>query len=444
MICARDSRLSPPSTAARPVAASERQPSPGVYNRSFWLASASNLCTATAIALLFRYADLVYRLGGGEYELGWIVGLGMVGSITIRLSMGRTIDRHGARATWLIALAVLSITCFAHLLLRSCHGPAIYILRLLFASSVAGVFGSSITWVGSRVPRERLAEVVGSLGASGFIAWAVGNTLGDLLSSGPAHVGRLFVAAGICTLTAMVFAWFSTAGAGPSTEHSNGSTARLLWRYSPRVVLLVGVAAGVVLGLPTTFLRTFTADRGITTMTWFFAVYAGVALAVRVAARKLPERFGLAPVILLGLGMMSVGLLTFLVVETAWQLTLPAVILGFAHAVVFPPTVAASTLSFPEHCRGLGTMLILAAYDMGVLVGTPMAGAIVNYSGHFGLSPYPAMFISIAALTGTVSLVFAVSLLWWRAPSVGPAADSLPASEDAEEAKSLPTCTSVR
>src|SRR3990172_3853706 len=194
MICINNPRERVPSTSEQETL--EDPSSPRVYDRRFWLSSASNLCTAMAIALLFRYADLVHRLGGGEFELGWIVGTGMVGSIMIRFAMGRTIDRHGARAIWLVSLAVLAAACFAHLLLNTCHGPAIYLLRFVFASAVAGVFGSSITWIGSRAPKERQAEVVGTLGASGFIAWALGNILGDMLSSGPEHVERLFVVAG--------------------------------------------------------------------------------------------------------------------------------------------------------------------------------------------------------------------------------------------------------
>lgn len=387
-----------------------------MYDRRFWLASASNLCAAMTIALLFRYADLVERLGGGEWELGWIVGTGMLGSIFIRFALGRAIDRHGARATWMTSLAALALACFGHLLLRSCHGPAIYLLRILFASSVAGVFGSSLTWASGRVPRARVAEVVGMLGASGFVAWAVANALGDALcGGGSAHIERVFVAAGVFTLSAMVFCWLATAGILPAAEPPNGSMARLLWRYSPRVVLLVGIAAGVALGLPSTFVRTFGLEMGIPTMSSFFAAYAASALAMRISARRFPERFGLAPVILLGLALLGGGLLAFLLVETAWQMMIPAVILGFAHALIFPPTVAASTLSFPEHCRGLGTMLILAAYDLGVLVGTPLAGAIVHNSERFGLPPYPTMFAAIAALMGLVSVVFAMSLLW-RSP----------------------------
>jgi len=414
MVCPSQPRRRLPSLKSQVTHVQDHRPNPRVYDHKFWLAFASNLCTVMAMALLYRYADLVSRLGGGEFELGWIVGIGMIGSIAIRFTLGRTIDRHGARAVWLVSLAALSASCFGHLLLSTCNGPAIYFLRILFASAIAGVFGSSITWMSGRVPTARMAETIGMLGASGFVALALGSYLGDLLAAstaGTAYVQWLFVTAGSLAAVAMGFCWLATRGMLRPVASSDASTARLLWRYSPWVVLLVGVATGVALGLPGTFLRTFTAELGIPRMTAFFGVYSGVALTTRVLARRFPERFGLAPIILLGVVLLSVGVGSFLLVHAAWQLVIPAVILGFAHAIVFPPTIAACTQSFPEQCRGLGTMSILAAYDLGILIGTPLAGALVRYSARFGLPPYPTMFATIAALVGLISLVFAASLL---------------------------------
>jgi len=329
--------------------------------------------------------------------------------------MGQAVDRHGARTVWLASLAALSLVCFSHLLVRSCHGPGIYALRILLASAIAGVFGSGLTWAGGRAPRARLAEIVGTLGASGFAAMAVGNYLGDVLArsaTGSAYITRLFVTSGSLTLVAIFFCWMATRGTvRPANNQASGSMARLLWRYSPRFVLMVGVATGIVLNLPSTFLRPFTAELGITNMATFFGVYAGVALMTRISARRFPERFGLAPVILLGLGLLATGMMSFLLVETAWQLVIPASILGFAHALVFPPTIAASTLSFPENCRGLGTMLILAAYDVGVLVGSPLAGGLLRFSKPLGLPPYPTLFATIGALMFLICGVYAASLL---------------------------------
>ena len=68
-----------------------------------------------AVALLFRYADFVTLLGGNEFHLGWIVGVGMVGSLLTRLVLGSCIDRYGARRLWLISTVLFVATCFAHL-----------------------------------------------------------------------------------------------------------------------------------------------------------------------------------------------------------------------------------------------------------------------------------------------------------------------------------------
>ena len=37
---------------------------------------------------MFRYSDYVTYLGGGEYELGWIVGVGMLGALAMRVFQG--------------------------------------------------------------------------------------------------------------------------------------------------------------------------------------------------------------------------------------------------------------------------------------------------------------------------------------------------------------------
>lgn len=55
-----------------------------LYGVTFWLAYISNTLFNAAAALLFRYADFIVVLGGAEWNLGWIVGIGMVGSLAVR------------------------------------------------------------------------------------------------------------------------------------------------------------------------------------------------------------------------------------------------------------------------------------------------------------------------------------------------------------------------
>ena len=174
------------------------EPPVSTYGRPFWLAFTANLLVATAVALLYRYADLITYLDGTEFHLGWIVGVGMVGSLSMRLWLGWAIDSHGARRVWLVCLVVFSLSCFAHLWITSCSGPAIYLLRIVYASSIAGIFGAALTWVSGRVSIARMAELIGMLGAAGFAAMVVGALLGDWLlgaeSIGANEIHRMFLA----------------------------------------------------------------------------------------------------------------------------------------------------------------------------------------------------------------------------------------------------------
>jgi hypothetical protein len=39
---------------------------------------------------------------------------------------------------------------------------------------------------------------------------------------------------------------------------------------------------------------------------------------------------------------------------------------------------------------------MLASLDVGTLIGAPLVGGLVHFSGQFGLPPYPTMFIVLA------------------------------------------------
>jgi len=54
------------------------------YDAAFWKAFLANFLVTVSVAVLFRYADFITFLDGTELHLGWIVGIGMVGSLSMR------------------------------------------------------------------------------------------------------------------------------------------------------------------------------------------------------------------------------------------------------------------------------------------------------------------------------------------------------------------------
>ncbi len=366
-----------------------------------------------AIAVLYRYADFVTYLGGSELHLGWIVGLGMVGSLMMRIFMGTAIDRYGSRLMWLAGLLLFVASCFGHLLVVRYDGPVIYLLRIAYCSAIAALVGGSMTFISGRAPVVRMAEMLGMLGTSGFLGMVLGAQLGDLLIHGGIHdrsqVDRLFIVAGGLGLSAFVAASWATSGYQAPVARRRPPLLWLLRRYSPGTILLVSVAMGFGYGLPQTFLRTYAAELNIPRIGLFFAVYAVTAVTTRIVTRRWPERFGLQPMIRIGLVMMVAGQALFLCVRAEWQLLIPGLCFGISHAILFPTAVAEACSTFPIRYRGLATMLILAAYDLGVVIGSPVAGMILHTAETLGLPSYPVMYITVASMLGSVGLVYVLS-----------------------------------
>lgn len=392
-----------------PLSAAQGQ----AYGAEFWLTYAANSLLMVAISLLYRYADLVSLLGGREHELGWIVGAGMVGSLAMRLSQGVGIDRYGSRGVWLGSVVVFIFSCLGHLLVTTVHGPLVYALRILFATSIAGAFGASITYISRRAAAHRVAEVIGTLGTSGFIGMMGGSLLGDLLFADGqidrAHVNRMFLTAALVGLAALALALLASRGATRPMLHRRVSIWGVLRRYHPGAILLVGVATGIGVGMPQVFLRTYAHELNIHNLSFYFVTYAPVAFATRLTIRGMPARYGIRPMVWMGLGAMAASMVCYLAVRSQSHLVWPACLAGIGHAFLFPSVVAGGSTRFPERYRGLATTLMLATFDLGTLIGAPLIGTILLAARHFGLPSYPTMFFTVAALLLGLAVVYSLT-----------------------------------
>ncbi len=359
------------------------------------------------MAMMYRYADFVLYLGGTEWNVGLIVGVGMVGSLAMRFFQGFGIDHFGPRRVWLWSNAMFVVALLAHILVTDVHGPAIFLLRMLYATSLAGVFGSSITSISRKLPLARTAEVIGTLGTSGFIGMAVGPMLGDYFCGHEpitrGDLNALFVVAAALGVFSLFCAELATRHEAPPRRGRRPPMVWLVRRYHPGGVMLLAIVMGIGLVIPTTFLPAFIEQHGIDHTGTFFLAYAGTAFLARLATRNFPHLFGVRPMIFIGLASLAVSLLLYLPVETQWGLAIPGFFAGISHAVLFPSVTAQGSTSFPSRYRGLGTTLMLAMLDTGMFVGNPLVGRMVEYSQSAGLPPYSTTFVILAAgvvLTG--------------------------------------------
>lgn len=379
---------------------------------------AANFLQTVSNSLLFRYSDFVTFCHGTEVDLGWIVGVGMVGSLSMRLFQGTGIDRYGARLIWLSSSLLCISSLFGHLLITRVDQPGVYILRIVYQTAVSGFFGSSITFVSGQAPVMRVAEVVGTLGTSGFAGMVVGTQIGDAIARATDQpeslVHYLFLGAACLSGLSLMFSILATRNYTPPAKRTHPPIIVPLRRYHPGRLMLVAAAMGFGLGLPSTFLRPFSKELGIEEIGGFFMIYAPTGFVARLLTRHHHRKHGINLMITQGLLFMIAGMLSFLFVSNRWQLAIPAVFIGIAHAMLFPAVLAGGVHKFPTRFRGLGTTLILSMNDMGMLIATPLQGEILHVSKNLGLASYPSMFVAVAAALLLVLLYFVSDGRLWR------------------------------
>lgn len=405
------------SSADLAAIAPVREPETSSFGRPFWFSYASNFTQMIAVSQLYVYNDFVKLLGGSDLQLGLIVGIGMVGSILMRFAQGLGIDRFGPRQIWLWSTFLTAVSCLAHLLVRDVNSPTIYLLRIMYQCSLAGIFGASIAFVAGRAAIARMAEVVGTLGTSGFIGMMCGTALGRFIVGqggvGATNVDRasldaLFISMTVFTLLAFAFAWGATNGA--VVRVPTRKSPPLWWlikRYHPGLILLMSVATGIGLNLPTVFLRPYVEQLGLEYgLVMFFNTYPPIAFVSRLLLRRVPDRLGIRPMLAIGIVSMVIGLMTLLVVTKTWHLILPAFFMGLAHACLFPAVVAGGSGAFPGRYRGSGTTLVLAMFDVGTFVGAPLAGAILTLAERRGWPNYGTLLPVMSGILSVIGVVY--------------------------------------
>jgi len=262
-----------------------------------------------------------------------------------------------------------------------------------------------------------MAEVVGNLGTAGFMGMVVGPIILDSIlgtagtsENRPAvsreQMNQALLLATVAAIVATTCSFWGTLGDGRWRRRRHPPIFAVVRRYQPGAVLLVAAATGFGLGLPSVFLRPFLEERGIGGIAPFFAIYPAVALVTRLSVRRFPERYGVRPMILVGMAFLVVGSMSYLLVYKPWHAAAPAALLGVAHAVLFPSVMAAGTAGYPLAFRGVAMALVLAAFDVGSLIGMPAAGSILEAAKDLDWPRYPTMFLAVAGAFLAIAAIY--------------------------------------
>lgn len=387
-----------------------------LYTRQFLEVSGAVGLFMTGVALQFHFGQYVAYLGHGVDTLGRVVSVALVGTLLIRMHVGRWIDRFGCRAMWLAGTTSVAICVGAIPFVSSLW--LITLLRALWAASLALAMTTVPVFAAQLAPPLRRAESIGTIGLAGFLGMIVGPALGDWILSGdgeshaPYYVFFTVSAAfsllsGIAMLLIAPIRVYGEAATVPIqfAPMTTRSQFHMVRRHWPGTILLVGLFFNMAFCVQSLYLERLADHGGFHNIKVFFFVYCPTAMILRVIFRRLPQQVGRSRTVVGGLLLQAGGLLCLIDVHTEWQLVLPGLLMGAGHCFVFPSMVDLAAAHFPVEHRGTGTALVFAAGDVGTLIGFVTLGELI---GAYGFD----VALKVLATTGVAACIVFASARW--------------------------------
>jgi MFS family permease len=374
-----------------------------LWSRPFVLASLSNFLQGISFSLFIHFPGLLSDFGADAVEVGWIYGFTAVTAIIVRPAVGAAMDRHGRRPV-ILAGNLLNVVVITLYFTIEGLGPWVYVVRILHGLSEALLFTSLFTFAADHVPEARRTQGLGVFGVSGMLPMSLGGLLGDQVL-GWASYDALFATAAAFAVGALLFAF-------PLRDLALAADAAIDGRSGFRVGLVqadlvpiwcITTIFAFAMASAFTFLKLYIIEIGFGSVGGFLTAYTGSAIVLRLFFGAIPDRLGPKRVLLPALLIQAVGFAVLGLATSAQDVLLAGLLCGVGHGYAFPILFALVVTRAGARLRGTAMAIYTALFDLGVLLGGPGLGIVIERFG------YPTMYQATAAIVTLGAVVFT----WW-------------------------------
>jgi MFS family permease len=385
-----------------------RRPSPwAAFAGIFIVTNLGLLAVGATLAVLPHYVK--DNLDGSDLEVGIVTGAFALTGIVCRPIAGNLADSRGRKPT-VIGGALLAAIAGA-LYFVPAGIPGLILARFFLGAGEGTVFTAGSAWNVDMAPEERRGRMIGLYGLAIWTGLTLGPPIGVLLQ----HAGGFNLvwafAAGAPLLGAAI--------AVRLPEDYRATEASSRGPFISREALGPGVTFALsVFGFAavSAFIVLSLDERGIGHGPAVFSVFAATVVATRLLAGGLPDRIGAARCAVGAALVETAGLVLLGAADDLTVVILGAIGMGAAFSLLFPSLslVAVNRVGADRRGKAMGTFT--AAFDLGMLVGSPIVGAAAAVGG-YSAAFYVAAFASLACAT----LAFSMS----RRPAFEPLPDTL-------------------
>ena len=374
-----------------------------LLSRNFMFLVAGNLFLFLAY-LSYQLLPLhIKALGGGETDIGWVMGAPNLMSVVLTPVFGIFVDQFGRKPFLLMGQCCVAVSCGGFLI----AGDSFLLfaaLRTVQNVGVAMAFTAGGVLVADTAPKGQLAQALGVYGMFGMVAHALAPAIGEFVISAGGFYSLfvLTVAYGVVGLSLVSRV---REAAPPAAAGESDSIWRVFIRAGFTQIMLLGFLNGAALGTVTTYVPTYIRSRGIQWISLFFITYTVTAIFIRVGFGRLSDRLGHRRIIAPAFFVLIAGVWFLSEAKAQWMFALAGVLNGTAHGFLFPAINALALNRSSDGNFGKAQSLFGAAFSAGMTLGVFSHGVIAAAFG------YSAMFLSLACWILVGLLIF---LVWDR------------------------------
>jgi len=370
-----------------------------LWTGPFVLCFVTNLCQGTAFNLFLHLPGYLHDLGANDVQIGWISSLTALAAVAFRPPVGRAMDVRGRRPVIVWGGALHALATAGYLAVDAI-GPLLYAVRVLHGVAEALLFSALFAYAADRVPAARRTEGLALFGVSGMLPISIGGWLGDWLL--PLHGFPLLfaLATGLAAGSFVLSLAMREAPRVAVARSASVGTKAALRQRDLGPLWMLGTVFSIVLTAFFVFIKRFVDETGIGSVGSFFGAYTGAALTLRIFFGWLPDRIGQKRVLGPALAALTLGFAVMAGAETQHALLIAGVLCGIGHGFTFPILFALVVSRTPESNRGSTLALFTALFDLGVLIGGPSFGFVIERFG------FAAMYAAGGVGLGLGTLVF--------------------------------------
>jgi MFS family permease len=392
-----------------------------LLGKDFVFASLGYFFAFFSISAFYLFPLFLDRFHPSKSRVGLIMGIHSVTAIMVRPLIGRILDKRGGRSGAIIGLLIMIAVMPGFYFIRSA-GLLAFLLRALNGIGWGMATTAILAICSDFAPRDRLAHVLGVIGAAGIVSQAIGPTVAEEIFrrydfTAVFHLSVVMLAAALLCVVVIKGAPLVAVRAKIQLK---GMTV-----YPLMILLVIAampIAHGAARGTVLNFIALFGASMGFDRIGPFFLAFSVAAVITRLGLGDLSDRYGRKRVILPAALLIGFNLFWIAGAHSYWSFVMNGFVAGFGQGLIFPALSTYMIDFMGRGNKGLALGLYLSLFDVGMGIGSPLFGWISDAAGGYRL-----MYVVAGCLVLVLTVVFSI-----KAPSI-----AISSSENQDDSRGI-------